>query len=216
MFITSESFGSRESRKLASIIRKATSCPNRNVQSLVGQALNAGMGLLMKINLCLVSLTKVSKKTKEQKNALINEVGSGLNVETFPLLTNQLGSSKKILTSGNIVGCLRSVRCAMLISKLSGGYGKSASFFAYRRWSLSFNMNLISTARIFLGRGAVMAKALGSTIEEEHREGLHNLSKVASVHQFYSCGLTCVVIANKRPSRIILYRHRATGGYRVV
>jgi len=33
------------------------------------------------------------------------------------------------------------------------------------------------TARIFLGRSAVMAKALGSTIEEEHREGLHKLAK---------------------------------------
>jgi mRNA turnover protein 4 len=41
-----------------------------------------------------------------------------------------------------------------------------------------FNINLISTARIFLGRGAVMAKALGSTIEEEHREGLHKLAEV--------------------------------------
>jgi mRNA turnover protein 4 len=35
-----------------------------------------------------------------------------------------------------------------------------------------------STARIFFGRGAVMAKALGTTPEEEHRPGLHVLAKV--------------------------------------
>ena len=37
---------------------------------------------------------------------------------------------------------------------------------------------LYSTARIFLGRGAVMAKGLGTTVEEEHRNGLHKLAKV--------------------------------------
>jgi len=51
-------------------------------------------------------------------------------------------------------------------------------FLLCRGWTLLFNVNLISTARIFLGRGAVMAKALGSTIEEEHREGLHKLAEV--------------------------------------
>ena len=34
-----------------------------------------------------------------------------------------------------------------------------------------------SSARIFFGRGAVMAKALGTTPEEEHRPGLHKLAK---------------------------------------
>jgi mRNA turnover protein 4 len=34
-----------------------------------------------------------------------------------------------------------------------------------------------SSARIFFGRSAVMAKALGTTPEEEHRSGLHNLAK---------------------------------------
>ena len=33
-----------------------------------------------------------------------------------------------------------------------------------------------STARIFFGRGAVMAKALGTTPEEAHRPGLHKLA----------------------------------------
>jgi hypothetical protein len=35
-----------------------------------------------------------------------------------------------------------------------------------------------STARMFFGRGAVMAKALGTSTEEEHRPGLHKLAKV--------------------------------------
>lgn len=33
------------------------------------------------------------------------------------------------------------------------------------------------SARMFFGRGAVMAKALGTTLEEEHRAGLHKLAK---------------------------------------
>lgn len=36
----------------------------------------------------------------------------------------------------------------------------------------------VSSARIFFGRGAVMAKALGSTPEEEHRLGLSKLATV--------------------------------------
>lgn len=36
---------------------------------------------------------------------------------------------------------------------------------------------VFSTARIFFGRGAVMAKALGATPAEEHRLGLHKLAK---------------------------------------
>lgn len=35
-----------------------------------------------------------------------------------------------------------------------------------------------SSARIFFGRGAVMAKALGTTPEEEHRLGLSKLATV--------------------------------------
>jgi hypothetical protein len=37
---------------------------------------------------------------------------------------------------------------------------------------------LYSSARIFFGKGAVMAKALGTTPEEEHRSGLSNLATV--------------------------------------
>jgi mRNA turnover protein 4 len=38
---------------------------------------------------------------------------------------------------------------------------------------------LRSSARLFFGRGAVMAKALGTTTEEEHRPGLSKLSSVS-------------------------------------
>lgn len=37
---------------------------------------------------------------------------------------------------------------------------------------------VISTARIFFAKGKVMAKALGTTPEEEHRLGIHKLAKV--------------------------------------
>lgn len=35
-----------------------------------------------------------------------------------------------------------------------------------------------SSARMFFGRGAVMAKALGTSPEAEHKLGLHKLAKV--------------------------------------
>ncbi|KAJ2916136.1 hypothetical protein MD484_g4279, partial [Candolleomyces efflorescens] len=64
----------------------------------------------------LVSLTQVSKKTREHKNALIEEVQA--------------------------------------------------------------NADKYSSARIFFGRGAVMAKGLGTTPEEEHKTGLHKLAQL--------------------------------------
>ncbi|KAG6377062.1 hypothetical protein JVT61DRAFT_1112 [Boletus reticuloceps] len=39
------------------------------------------------------------------------------------------------------------------------------------------------SARIFFGRAAVMAKALGNTPEEEHRPGLHKLAKACYLSQ---------------------------------
>lgn len=41
---------------------------------------------------------------------------------------------------------------------------------------------LDSSARMFFGRGAVMAKALGTTPEEECRQGIHVLAKVTPIH----------------------------------
>lgn len=38
---------------------------------------------------------------------------------------------------------------------------------------------MCSSARMFFGRGAVMAKALGTTPAEEHKEGMHKLAKVS-------------------------------------
>lgn len=64
-----------------------------------------------------------------------------------------------------------------------------------------------SSARIFFGRGAVMAKALGATPEEEQKLGLHKLATV----RFLGCNLIIRlndydITANKRPSRPILHR----------
>lgn len=41
-----------------------------------------------------------------------------------------------------------------------------------------YSQNFHSSARIFFGRGTVMAKALGTTPEEEHRLGASKLATV--------------------------------------
>ncbi|EMD40105.1 hypothetical protein CERSUDRAFT_132940 [Gelatoporia subvermispora B] len=87
----------------------------------------------------LVSLTKVSKKTREHKNALLNEVQENADKWQYCWL----------FAVGNMRNAhLKTVR---------------------KLWK--------DSARIFFGRGAVMAKALGTTPEEEHRMGLHKLAK---------------------------------------
>jgi len=40
--------------------------------------------------------------------------------------------------------------------------------------------SVCSSARLFFGRGALMAKALGTTPEEEHRPGLAPLTRVSA------------------------------------
>jgi mRNA turnover protein 4 len=45
-------------------------------------------------------------------------------------------------------------------------------------------LHFASSARIFFGRGAVMAKALGTTPEEEHRLGLSKLATVRKQNFF--------------------------------
>ena len=49
---------------------------------------------------------------------------------------------------------------------------------------LWLNIRESSSARIFFGRSAVMAKALGTTPEGEHRSGLHILAKAGSASCF--------------------------------
>ncbi|KAF9046685.1 mRNA turnover protein 4-like protein [Panaeolus papilionaceus] len=86
----------------------------------------------------LVSLTKVSKKTRDQKNALMAEVQANADKYQYCWLFE--------------VGAMRNAHLKT-VRKL---------------WK--------DSARIFLGRGAVMAKALGNTPEEEHRQGLHKIA----------------------------------------
>ncbi|KAJ7147075.1 ribosomal protein L10-domain-containing protein [Mycena crocata] len=87
----------------------------------------------------LVSLTKVAKKTKEQKGAMIKDL--------------QENSEKWKYCWLFTVGAMRNTHLKT-VRKL---------------WK--------DTARIFFGRSAVMAKALGTTPEEEHRLGIHKLAK---------------------------------------
>lgn len=87
----------------------------------------------------LVSLTKVSKKTKEHKHAMIQEVQANADKYRYCWLFG--------------VGAMRNTHLKT-VRKL---------------WK--------DSARIFFGRGAVMAKALGTTVEEEHKNGLHKIAQ---------------------------------------
>ncbi|KAF9013538.1 ribosomal protein L10-domain-containing protein [Cyathus striatus] len=87
----------------------------------------------------IVSLTKVSKKTKEHKNAMMTEIQENSEKWRYCWLFE--------------VGAMRNAHLK-IVRKL---------------WK--------DSARMFFGRGAVMAKALGTTPEEEHRLGIHKLAK---------------------------------------
>ncbi|KAF8349367.1 ribosomal protein L10-domain-containing protein [Amanita rubescens] len=87
----------------------------------------------------VVSLTKVSKKTREHKNALLEEVKNNVDKWQYCWL----------LEVGNMRNThLKTVR---------------------KLWK--------DSARIIFGRGAVMAKALGTSPEEEHKLGIHQLAQ---------------------------------------
>ncbi|KAH7921759.1 hypothetical protein BV22DRAFT_1095880 [Leucogyrophana mollusca] len=86
----------------------------------------------------LVSLTKVSKKTRDHKNALLAEVQQNADKWKYCWLFE--------------VGAMRNAHLKTVRNL----------------WK--------DSARIFFARGAVMAKALGTTVEEEHRLGLHKLA----------------------------------------
>ncbi|KAJ7795615.1 hypothetical protein B0H14DRAFT_2919012 [Mycena olivaceomarginata] len=92
----------------------------------------------------LVSLTKVAKKTKEQKGAMIKDLQENAEKWKYCWLF-QVGAMRNTH--------LKTVR--KTVAKASRA----------------------PTARIFFGRSAVMAKALGTTPEEEHRMGIHKLAK---------------------------------------
>lgn len=74
------------------------------------------------------------------------------------------------------------------------------------------NLNPLSSARIFFGRGAVMAKALGMTPEEEYQNGLHHLAQVRiramrfhpylTFHQQQIKGQVGLLFTNSPPSEV--------------
>ncbi|TDL22132.1 hypothetical protein BD410DRAFT_788825 [Rickenella mellea] len=86
----------------------------------------------------VVSLTKVSKQTREQKGSFISEVQENADKWKYCWLFE--------------VGNMRNTHLKT-VRKL---------------WK--------DTARIFFGRCGMMAKALGSTPEEEHKPGLHQIA----------------------------------------
>src|SRR5260221_2716751 len=74
---------------------------------------------------------------------------------------------------------------------------------------------MYSSARIFFGRGAVMAKALGKTPEEEHRLGLAKLAKVLFIFLPANFYFT-LDPANKRPSWFVFHGYKTTRSNRLV
>ncbi|KAF9649404.1 hypothetical protein BDM02DRAFT_1843202 [Thelephora ganbajun] len=87
----------------------------------------------------VVSLTKVAKKTRQQKEGLITDVQANIDKWKYCWLF-EVGNMRN--------GHLKTIR---------------------KLWK--------DSGRTFFGRGAVMAKGLGNTIEEEHLPGLHRLSQ---------------------------------------
>jgi len=108
----------------------------------------------------LVSLTKVAKKTKEQKGALMREVQENADKWSYCWLF-EVGNMRN--------SHLKTVR---------------------KLWK--------DSARLFFGRGAVMAKALGTTPEEEHKEGLHKLAQQIK-------GQVGLMFTNSPPSEVIAW-----------
>lgn len=125
----------------------------------------------------LVSLTKVAKKTKEQKNGMMNEVCWPKCLDPVTLLIHvnlqlQENSEKWRYCWLFEVGSMRNSHLKT-VRKL---WKECACLNFYK--FLDSHHGLFSSARIFFGRSAVMAKALGTTPEEEHRQGLYKLAKV--------------------------------------
>ncbi|KAH8104735.1 ribosomal protein L10-domain-containing protein [Cristinia sonorae] len=108
----------------------------------------------------LVSLTKVAKKTKEQKGALMQEVQANADKWSYCWLF-EVGNMRN--------SHLKTVR---------------------KLWK--------DSARLFFGRGAVMAKALGTSPEEEHKEGLHKLAQQIK-------GQVGLMFTNSPPSEVIAW-----------
>ncbi|KAF8919501.1 ribosomal protein L10-domain-containing protein [Mucidula mucida] len=106
----------------------------------------------------VVSLTKVAKKTRDQKNAMMQEVQSNAEKWQYCWLF-EVGAMRN--------SHLKTVR---------------------NLWK--------DTARIFFGRGAVMAKALGLTPEEEHKQGIHKLAKQIK-------GQVGILFTNTEPKEVI-------------
>src|SRR5258708_39281798 len=79
--------------------------------------------------------------------------------------------------------------------------------------------SILSSARLYFGRGALMAKALGTTPEEEHRPGLAPLArgrdKFIINHRIDADVQLICRSANKGTSWTAIHRYRTSGGDRV-
>jgi hypothetical protein len=73
---------------------------------------------------------------------------------------------------------------------------------------------MYSSARLYFGRGALMAKALGTTPEEEHRPGLAPLARVSDNSMINHTIETNFMSrsANKRTGWTVIHGYRTSGG----
>ena len=97
----------------------------RSKRSKLGESILNEYYILLKTTRNSVSLTKVSKKTKEHKSAMMTEVGYFF-LSRIPIhLSFASFSYKPTPRNGGIAGFLKLDLCGMLISKLSEICGKS-------------------------------------------------------------------------------------------
>jgi hypothetical protein len=98
-------------------------CLGQNVLKLVSQAITS---VVTCTYIQIVSLTKVARKNKEQKNALLTEVNGRMTIRQF-MPNLKFIRSRRILTDGNTAGLSKELLCGILILRPFGISGKSTS-----------------------------------------------------------------------------------------
>ena len=140
----------------------------------------------------VVALTQTDKKDKAHKGELITTIRQ--HAEEFEFLwvfevehmRNNLLQEVRTAWKGSRWVVIAFLWSCMLCSRSGCWWGGSWCFFWVSHWH----------DRIFLGRNAVMRKALGATREDECRLGVHKIANVSSIpSQIYSYRVDCLLPA---------------------